>query len=112
MGKVNIILLYYRSKSVFQDEINKWVASMVTAWISHEDCLQHNTGDSHPEHSARLSAIIQRMEKAKFWPVLLHSQAPLASWQSIAAVHDQSYIQSLQSRFPAGKLAGSIVKVG
>lgn len=73
---------------------------MTTAYISHPDCLLHNPGQGHPESAARLRAIQTRLEQSECWPKLVHSDAPNAPWQALAAVHGQAYIENLRALFP------------
>lgn len=82
-----------------------WVGHMVTAYITHNDCVLHNTGLGHPESIHRLKAIQTRLEKAEFWSRLVHCEAPVANWSSIQAVHSAAYIASVQALFPLRRAA-------
>lgn len=73
---------------------------MTTAYITHSDCLFHDTGADHPEHSDRLRAIQSRMERSEVWPLLVKSNAPIAPWPAILAVHDAEYVAKVQGMFP------------
>jgi acetoin utilization deacetylase AcuC-like enzyme len=73
---------------------------MTTAYITHSDCLFHDTGPGHPENAGRLKAIQSRLEASDIWPLLVKSKAPQAPWSAITAVHDAAYVSKIQSLFP------------
>ncbi|MDX1668851.1 MAG: histone deacetylase family protein [Limnobacter sp.] len=73
---------------------------MVTAYISHPDCLLHDTGPGHPENAGRLKAIEERVRRDEVWGKLVKCEAPKANWQQIAKVHDLNYIETIQRLFP------------
>lgn len=73
---------------------------MSTAYISHPDCLLHDTGSGHPENAGRLAAIQKRLEASSLWDKLVKCDAPNATWASIARVHTPEYIESVQKLFP------------
>lgn len=73
---------------------------MVTAYISHSDCLLHDTGPGHPENPQRLRAINERLKLDPLWERLVKCDAPKASWEQIGLVHDLDYIQKIQTLFP------------
>ena len=58
---------------------------MTTAFITHSDCLKHETPSGHPEQVARLKHILQAVEDLK----LIRIEAPLAQKENILAVHPQ-----------------------
>ena len=73
---------------------------MVTAYISHDDCLKHQMIDGHPECPERLSAIQDQLIRAQVFDYLRHFDAPMASFEQLARVHDQDYINDIVSRAP------------
>lgn len=73
---------------------------MTTAFISHSDCALHNPGLGHPESMARLRVIRERLESSDLWAHLVHSDAPMAPWSAVTAVHTPAYVESIKARFP------------
>ena len=69
---------------------------MTTAFITHSDCLKHETPPGHPEQVARLKYIL---EAAKDLDVL-RIEAPLASQKNILSVHPQSHIDLINASSP------------
>ena len=78
---------------------------MYTAYISHPDCLKHDTGPGHPECAQRLMAIDDQLIASGLLPFLHAYDAPLASDQQLSRVHDPGYIASIRAASPA---AGTI----
>ncbi|SLN72908.1 histone deacetylase family protein [Oceanibacterium hippocampi] len=72
---------------------------MTTLLISHTDCLYHDTGDGHPERPDRLRAILHALDEEAF-PDLLRREAPLATREQLARVHDDAYLDTLIARAP------------
>lgn len=58
-----------------------------------EECLDHDTGDRHPESPARIRAIRQALVRKE--GVTFH-EAARATLKTIEAVHDPDYVQDLQ----------------
>ena len=69
---------------------------MTTAFITHSDCLKHETPPGHPEQVARLKYIL---EAAKDLDVL-RIEAPLATQKNILSVHPQSHIDLINASSP------------
>ena len=69
---------------------------MTTAFITHSDCLKHETPPGHPEQVARLKHILQAVEDLN----LLRIEAPLAKKENILAVHPQSHIDLIHTSSP------------
>lgn len=67
---------------------------MTVALITHEACLQHDTGPWHPECADRLRAVLRALEGEEFLP-LIREQAPLATIEQLARVHPRDYIESI-----------------
>jgi acetoin utilization deacetylase AcuC-like enzyme len=76
-----------------------------TAYISHHDCIQHDTGAGHPECAARLSAIQDRLSAAHLYDFLRHYDAPKVTDEQLLRVHDASYLQRVASSIPREGLA-------
>ena len=73
---------------------------MYTAFISHSNCLRHDTGAAHPEAASRLHAIEDRLNAARLFDHLRHLDAPEATREQLLRVHDQAYIDAVESRIP------------
>jgi acetoin utilization deacetylase AcuC-like enzyme len=67
---------------------------MPVALITHEACLDHDTGPGHPERSDRLRAVLAALNTARF-PDLLREEAPRATPDQIERVHDVEYVRAL-----------------
>lgn len=70
------------------------------AFISHPDCLRHDTGPMHPERVARLEAVNAAVEAASFGDALQRFEAPLATREQLEAVHDPAYVQHIFDAAP------------
>lgn len=77
---------------------------MPTAFFSHPECLQHQTGADHPESAARLAAISDRLLASGLGNVLLNIDAPEASRAELLRVHDADYVDALYARAPMSGL--------
>lgn len=77
----------------------------MTTWlITHPSCLEHDTGPDHPESVARLQAVLAALEAPEF-QFLQRQEAPQASIDQLARVHDRAYVEQLLASIPkAGKL--------
>ncbi len=67
---------------------------MLSAYITHNDCLRHEMGAGHPEAPARLSAIHDRL---LFRGLLDHMnilEAPLATEAQLARAHTPEHVQA------------------
>ncbi len=69
---------------------------MTTAFITHRDCLKHETPPGHPEQVARLKYILQATKDLD----LLRIEAPLAAQKNILSVHPQSHIDLIHASNP------------
>ncbi|MCW1429667.1 histone deacetylase family protein [Novosphingobium sp. JCM 18896] len=77
---------------------------MAVALITHEACLDHDTGEGHPERPDRLRAVQAALAPERF-PGLVRIEAPRASAEQIARVHDAGYVQRLlATEVPPGEL--------
>lgn len=70
---------------------------MTIAIISHPDCLKHDAGPWHPERPQRITAIQDQLIASGLNDLCTHYQAPLATLDQIARVHDKDYIDTLLS---------------
>lgn len=78
---------------------------MQTAYISHADCLKHEMGAHHPECPARLGAIHDQLIASGLLPYLQQHDAPLATIEQLARVHDSRYIEAIRGALPQQGLA-------
>ncbi len=73
---------------------------MNLAYISHEACKAHEMGAHHPECPERLHAIQDRLIASGMEMLLTHYDAPEASMEQLARVHDLDYIERLRDAAP------------
>ena len=78
---------------------------MTTAYLSHPQCLAHDTGPWHPESAARLRAIEDHLRVTGLLDWMAVHEAPPASAGAIAAVHPGGYLQALARAIPAHGIA-------
>jgi acetoin utilization deacetylase AcuC-like enzyme len=71
-----------------------------TALISHNECELHDMGAMHPECPQRLAAVRDQMIASGLHDHLLHVEAPLATREQLARVHEAGYIDSIEERAP------------
>lgn len=74
---------------------------MAIAFISHRDCLLHDTGDGHPENNRRISAIQDRLIATGLFDVLRHFDAPYVTEDQLRRVHTRAHLDRIQSIAPA-----------
>lgn len=67
---------------------------MSLALVTHPACLEHDTGPGHPERIERLRAVLHAIEAARL-PGLIREEAPRASFDQLAAVHQRSQVERL-----------------
>ena len=73
---------------------------MVTAYITHPDCLKHDMGGYHPEQPARLTAIEQALRAAHLFERLQASEATPATHAQLLRVHDGAHIDEIEQSAP------------
>jgi acetoin utilization deacetylase AcuC-like enzyme len=71
-----------------------------TAYITHPDCRDHDTGPDHPECAARLFSIEDQFVASGLVNVLCCVDAPLASDAQLLRVHPQSYVDAIRGSVP------------
>ncbi|MDG2004907.1 MAG: histone deacetylase family protein [Novosphingobium sp.] len=73
------------------------------ALVTHEACLDHDTGAHHPERADRLRSVLAALNAERF-PELLREQAPRARAEQLIRVHDGDYVRPLLAlEVPAGE---------
>jgi acetoin utilization deacetylase AcuC-like enzyme len=73
---------------------------MNLAFISHPACREHRMGAHHPECPERLYAIQDRLIASGMEMLVTHYDAPAASVEDLARVHDRDYIQGIFDAAP------------
>lgn len=72
---------------------------MATLYLTHEDCLEHDTGTGHPERPDRLRAVYTALEHEIF-ERLVRKDAPLGEIAAVARIHPNEYIEAIQEAVP------------
>jgi acetoin utilization deacetylase AcuC-like enzyme len=75
----------------------------VTILYTHPDCLRHNQGPSHPERPERLKSVLAALDHADF-AALDRREAPEATREQIALVHERDYVDALLDAAPKAGL--------
>jgi len=74
---------------------------MTTAFITHDDCLLHDMGTSHPEQPARLRAVEDQLIASGLIGFLPHVEAPLATREHLERVHQRGYLDAIEEAAPS-----------
>ena len=72
---------------------------MTTLLFSHDACLDHNTGEGHPERSDRLRAVNNALGAAQF-SALDRREAPEVSRQTLILNHPEAFVEDVFARAP------------
>ena len=72
---------------------------MPTAFFYHNDCLEHETGEDHPETPKRLEVILELLKLNEFKPLVL-VEAQMADLSLLNLVHSKEYISKLYDHSP------------
>lgn len=72
---------------------------MSTWLITHPACLAHDTGEGHPESSARLEAVLNALDAPAF-AALTRIQAQPAPTAAIERLHHPNYIAAIEAAVP------------
>jgi len=72
-----------------------------TAFITHPSCLQHEMGPDHPECPDRLTAIDDQLVASGLAPLLARHEAPAATVEQLARVHERRYVEAIEAAAPA-----------
>lgn len=73
---------------------------MRTAYITHPDCRNHDTGPGHPENASRLFAIEDQFVASGLETVLRYVDAPLVTDEQLLRVHPQAYVDAIRDAIP------------
>jgi acetoin utilization deacetylase AcuC-like enzyme len=71
-----------------------------TAFITHPECNDHDTGQDHPETARRLSAINDQLVVSGLSDVLRHVDAPVVTEEQLLRVHAREYLDTIKSMIP------------
>ncbi|WP_043744636.1 histone deacetylase family protein [Paramagnetospirillum magneticum] len=72
---------------------------MTTLLFTHPVCLQHDTGDYHPECADRIKAVLASLESEEFM-MLLRDEAPHATMEQLMRAHPLSHIDYVLDSVP------------
>jgi len=71
-----------------------------TAFISHPDCHDHDTGEGHPENAARLSAIEDRLLASRISDFVRYLDAPEVTREQLLRAHTAEYLAMIDAVIP------------
>ncbi len=72
---------------------------MTTLLFTHDDCLEHDTGHTHPESQERLRELLKKLSEPEF-DSLVRRVAPRADRMQLGRVHNMKYISDVLSSMP------------
>lgn len=73
---------------------------MLTAFITHTDCLKHDMGQGHPECPDRLWAINDHLLRKGLMELMLQYDAPEVRKEQLLHAHDALYLAELEAASP------------
>ena len=73
---------------------------MSTAFISHPDCHDHDTGEGHPENARRLSAIEDRLLSSRISDFVRYLDAPEVTQEQLLRAHGAEYLAMIDAVMP------------
>jgi acetoin utilization deacetylase AcuC-like enzyme len=71
-----------------------------TAFISHPDCHDHDTGEGHPENARRLSAIEDRLLSSRISDFIRYMDAPEVTREQLLRAHTAQYLAMIDEVMP------------
>ncbi|MHC5058538.1 MAG: histone deacetylase family protein [Planctomycetota bacterium] len=74
-----------------------------TAFLHHPACLEHDTGQVHPESAARLRGIVEELQRQGLYEGLECVEPAPASEDTIALVHSREYIDLARREIEEGR---------
>jgi acetoin utilization deacetylase AcuC-like enzyme len=72
---------------------------MTTRLYTHTDCFAHDPGRMHPEHPARLKAVLSALEGDEF-AALEHHEAPMAELDRVELAHPHQHVEGILGTVP------------
>ena len=73
---------------------------MTTLLFTHPACLEHDTGEYHPECAERLKYVLQVLEGEEFF-MLHREEAPRATIEQLLRAHPMDHIEFVRDSMPA-----------
>lgn len=73
---------------------------MAIAYISHPECLRHDTGEGHPENARRISIIEDQLIATGLLDVLRNFDAPEVTADQLRRVHTPAYLVAMEAMAP------------
>ncbi|MSP88953.1 MAG: histone deacetylase family protein [Alphaproteobacteria bacterium] len=73
---------------------------MTTLLFTHPACFDHDPGRMHPEHPARLKAVLSALDAPEF-AALVRREAPRAEIGQIARVHPENFVTAALDAMPS-----------
>ncbi|MDH4021067.1 MAG: histone deacetylase family protein [Xanthomonadales bacterium] len=73
---------------------------MSTAFISHPDCHDHDTGEGHPESAQRLSVIEDRLLASRISDFTRYLDAPEVTKEQLLRAHTPEYLAMIDAVMP------------
>ena len=73
---------------------------MRTAYISHQNCHEHDTGQGHPECASRLSAIEDKLLISGLSDFLRNIDAPEVTADQLLRVHSAGHLANMETMMP------------
>ena len=73
---------------------------MSTAYISHQNCLAHDTGQGHPECASRLSAIEDKLLLSGLSDFLKNIDAPDVTEAQLLRAHTAEHLKTIEVMMP------------
>lgn len=77
---------------------------MTTVLYTHPSSLEHDTSTGHPERIARIEAVNEALASDS-WSALVRQEAPRATTEQLARVHDVAYVDLVLDNIPEGGFA-------
>ena len=79
---------------------NQGAITLSTAFISHPDCHDHDTGEGHPENAQRLSAIEDRLLSSRISDIVRYLDAPEVTREQLLRAHTAEYLDMIDEVMP------------
>jgi len=73
---------------------------LAIAYISHPECLRHDTGEGHPENARRISVIEDQLIATGLLDVLRNFDAPEVTADQLRRVHTPAYLVAMEAMAP------------
>ncbi len=73
---------------------------MSTAYISHQNCQEHDTGQGHPECASRLSAIEDKLLISGLFDFLSNIDAPEVTRDQLLRAHTAGHLAMIEAMMP------------